>query len=235
MELSPRLRTIAEQVPNGVRLADIGTDHAYLPVWLLKHDRISFAIASDLREGPLYRGMSVAKQWSISTEKISFRCCDGLVGIQRDEVDTVVIAGMGGDTIAHCINGVTWSRDPELMFLLQPMSSIPELRLWLQENGFYIEEEKIAKEQAKHYVVMRVRYGYMEPLTLAERWVGRQRKGKPVRYRTEYLDDMILRRERALEGMLKATSKPLDGEVEELQNTLQELYQMREEWFSWQQ
>lgn len=234
LELSPRLRTIAEQVPNDARLADIGTDHAYLPVSLIKYGRISFAIASDLREGPLGRGIAVAKQWGIPDENISFRCCDGLLGIDRSEVDTIVIAGMGGDTIAHSLDGVSWSHDPDLLFLLQPMSSIPELRQWLQENRFRIEEERIAMEQSKCYVVMKVRAGYMEPLTLGERWVGRQRRGMAEEHRTEYMSDVIRRRKRALDGVLNAVSKLPEDQVEELSDTIKQLQQMRQEWVSWQ-
>ncbi|MDF2838720.1 MAG: SAM-dependent methyltransferase [Evtepia sp.] len=233
-ELSPRLRTIAEQVPFGARLADIGTDHAYLPVWLLMQERISSAIASDLREGPLSRGIAVARQWQTPSDKISFRCCDGLLGMERSELDTIVIAGMGGDTIAHTLSGVTWSNDPDLLFLLQPMSSIPELRQWLQENTFRIEEEKIALEQSKYYVILKVRAGSMEPLSLGERWVGRQSKDSPENHRTEYICDVIRRRNRALNGIKNAVSKPPKVQVDELNHTLKELHQMREEWLSWQ-
>lgn len=234
MELSPRLKTIAEQVPIGARLADIGTDHAYLPVWLLKQGRISFAIASDLREGPLSRGIAVASKWEIPSDKISFRCCDGLLGIERSEVDTIVIAGMGGDTIAHALCGVPWSRDSSLLFYLQPMSSIPELRQWLQENGFRIEEERIVFEQAKYYVVLKVSAGFMKPLNSGELWVGRQTEGMPPEHRTEYINDVIRRRERALHGMKNAVSKPKKEEFEEINKTLKELHQMKEEWLSWQ-
>jgi tRNA (adenine22-N1)-methyltransferase len=234
VELSPRLKTIAEQVPEGVRLADIGTDHAYLPVWLLKNKKISFAIASDLREGPLSRGIAVAKQWQIPSDVISFRCCDGLLGMDSSELDTIVIAGMGGETIANTLQGVSWSKDPDLLFLLQPMSSIPELRQWLQTNGFRIEEERIAMEQSKYYVVIKVRAGSMEPLTLGERWVGKQRKDMLGQYRTEYMDDVIRRRKRALDGMQNAVSPPQKAIIEEVYNTLVELHNMRKEWISWQ-
>lgn len=235
LELSPRLRTIADQVPFGAKLADIGTDHAYLPIWLIGQHRISFAIASDLREGPLSRGIAAAKEWNIPSNQISFRLSDGLLGIDRSEVNTIVIAGMGGDTIAHSLQGVSWSKDPSLLFLLQPMSSIPELRQWLQENGFRIEEERIAMEESKYYVVLNVHAGDMEPLTLGERWVGRQRRGMPGDFRIEYIDDVIRRRKRALDGILNATFSDHNIKIQELRQTLNELYQLREEWLSWQQ
>lgn len=234
LDLSPRLHTIAEQVPNGARLADIGTDHAYLPVYLLQKGQISHAIASDLREGPLSHGRAVAKQWAIPNGQISFRCCDGLQGIKPDEADTFVIAGMGGDTIASCLQGVSWSGHPGFLFLFQPMSSIPELRLFLSEHAFCIEEERLCREQEKFYVIMKVIAGEMAPLRLGERWAGRQWKGMQGEHRLDYLDDLIARRERALLGMRQARTGDRDEALSVLQQTLSDLQGMREEWLSWQ-
>ena len=107
MELSPRLDAIARQVPQGARLADIGTDHGYLPVWLLMRGTIERAIAADLREGPLGRARKTARQYGQS-EKISFRLCDGLTDIDPDEVDVITIAGMGGETIATILEAAPW-------------------------------------------------------------------------------------------------------------------------------
>lgn len=234
LELSPRLHSIAERVPHGARLADIGTDHAYLPVYLLKNGKIPYAIASDLREGPLRRGQAVATQWEIPEEKISFRCSDGLRGIDQGEVDTIVIAGMGGDTIAACLEGVSWSQDPSLRYFLQPMSSIPELRRWLSDHGFHIEEECISREEEKLYVVLQVRPGNMQPLTLGECWAGRQWRSMPGEHRLAYLDDLIARRERARSGMQKARTNVREHDLLQVELLLQELYAMKEEWMLWQ-
>jgi len=234
LDLSPRLHTIADQVPKGARLADIGTDHAYLPVYLLQKGQISHAIASDLREGPLNRGRAVAKQWAIPSDQISFRCCDGLRGIKPEEADTFVIAGLGGDTIAQCLQGVTWSGHPRLLYLFQPMSSIPELRHFLSEHGFRIEEERLCREQEKFYIIMKVFAGEMGQISLGERWAGRQCKGMQGEHRSEYLDDLIARRERALLGMQQARSNEREAELAVLEQTLSELHGMREEWLSWQ-
>lgn len=234
LHLSPRLHTIADQVPKGARLADIGTDHAYLPVYLLQKGQIAHAIASDLREGPLSRGRAVAKQWAIPAEQISFRCCNGLRGIKPDEAETFVIAGMGGDTIAQCLQGVIWSCKPEKLFLLQPMSSIPELRRFLSDHGFCIVEECLCREQDKLYVIMKVSAGEMAPLSLGECWAGQQWKGMQGEHRLDYLDDLIARRERAIIGMRKARTMEKEEELSVLEQTRSELQRMREEWISWQ-
>lgn len=234
MDLSPRLKHIANKVPKGARLADIGTDHAYLPVTLLHQNLIEYAIASDINQGPLNRGMAVAKEWNTPEDRISFRCCESLLGIEQGEVDTIVIAGMGGDTIAHSLDGVSWSRDENLLFLLQPMSSIPELRLWIQENGFCIKEEEIVKEREKFYVILTVRYGSMPPLSLSEQWVGKQMKDMSCEYRMQYIDDCIKRRERALSGVKQSKSDENLAQVKRLESILDALYEVKEEWKSWQ-
>ena len=93
-------------MPLGTRLADIGTDHAYLPVWLVLEGRVASAIASDLRPGPLQRAKETAKTYGT---EIDCRLCNGLTCITPDEVDTIVIAGMGGETIAAILSAAPWT------------------------------------------------------------------------------------------------------------------------------
>ena len=108
VELTPRLRSVAELVPRGARFADVGTDYAYLPVWLLQQGRITGAVASDLRPGPLERARGTAEKYGL-TGRMDFRLCDGLSGIQPDEVSTIAMAGMGGETIAAILAAAPWS------------------------------------------------------------------------------------------------------------------------------
>ena len=147
IHLSPRLQMAADMVPlsdSGIRLVDVGTDHAYLPAWLLQNqleDRyFDCVIATDLREGPLARAVQTARE--AGCDKIDFRLCDGLRAVDRREAGVIVIAGMGGETIVHILKGAPWTdwrgdgQIPEKTLILQPMSSMPELRKWLQENAF---------------------------------------------------------------------------------------------------
>ena len=147
MELTPRLQLIAEQVPQGARLVDVGTDHGYLPVWLLCSGQIDHAIAADLRAGPLERARETARQHG-QTERISFRLCNGLTAVEPEEVDTVAIAGMGGETITSILKAAPWTHQDKLL-LLQPMSGELQLRKWLQDHGYAILRERIAKEKEK--------------------------------------------------------------------------------------
>ena len=145
LELSPRLEMMASLVPSGARLADVGTDHAYLPAALLLEGRIPSAIASDLRRGPLERARETAAAFDLK-EKISFRLCDGLSGVGPEEADAIVIAGMGGETIAAILAAAPWTRERAVSLILQPMSSMSDLRAWLGQNGYDILEERLARE-----------------------------------------------------------------------------------------
>ena len=220
MELTARLQTVANQVPYGASFADIGTDHAYLPVWLLLNGRIQHAIAADLREGPLNSARETAQLYGVS-DQVSFRLCNGLADIEPGEVDTVAIAGMGGETIAMILESAPWTKDGKLL-LLQPMTSFPDLRLWLQKNGYCIERETIAKEGRRLYSCLTVRAGEMDELTPAELWVGRQ-SDDPLR--GEFLAMMRAKIERALKGQ-EAASDPNVQEIESLRVVLNGIREM---------
>lgn len=195
MELTPRLQAIARSVPMDAQLVDVGTDHGYLPVWLLLNGQISRAIAADLRAGPLDRARDTARQFGM-TDRISFRLCDGLADVKPEEVDTVVIAGMGGETIASILQAAPWTRHDKLLFL-QPMTGEPKLRKWLCTHGYTILDEEIAREGKKLYSIWTVKGGEMETLSLAELWAGRN-SDRPLRL--EYLDMIARKLERALQG-----------------------------------
>jgi len=232
VELSPRLLAIAHQVPMGARFADIGTDHARLPVWLLEHGRIPSAIAADLKEGPLSRARQTAARHDL-TERISFRLGDGLTPLGPEEADAIAIAGMGGETIASILGNAPWASGGTCLFYLQPMTSVPDLRRWLWRNGFVIEREELVRED-KLYVVLTARGGEMAPLTPAEEWCGKQDRDMTSPYRGEYLSMMLSRAERALEG-LGCSARLKDQErAKRWRGLVSELKQMKEEWIAWQ-
>lgn len=229
MELSPRLRAAAELVPSGARFADIGTDHAYLPVWLILNGVIEKAIAADLRQGPLERARETAEKYSVA-DRMDFRLCDGLTGLQPGEADVIAIAGMGGETIAHILSCAPWTKGEGITLILQPMSSQPDLRQWLAGNGYAIEQECIVREDKTLYTIMLVRAGAMEKLTPAELLAGRQSKD-PLR--GEYLDHMIAKVRRALEGQ-RAAARRDEAAIAQSVRILDGLTAMKEEWDTWQ-
>jgi tRNA (adenine22-N1)-methyltransferase len=162
MHLTPRLRTILSLVPAGARLADIGTDHALIPTALLRHGTISFAIASDIGQGPLESAARTAQQFGIR-EGLSLRLGAGLQTVQHGEVDTIVIAGMGGETMITILQDDPWALDGDCLLLLQAMTGQAELRHYLLAHGGRIEEERICREGRRLYTVMAVRGG-SEPI-----------------------------------------------------------------------
>ncbi len=223
MELTPRLRAIAEQVPQGACLADIGTDHGYLPVWLLLAGRTEHAIATDLRAGPLERARETARRFQVERQ-MDFRLCDGLSAVQPEEADTVVIAGMGGETIASILEAAPWTKEGTLL-LLQPMTGFAELRNWLQTHGYRIQSERIACEGKRLYSILLVTGGEMPALTPAEQWAGRQ-SGDPLR--REYLAMIRGKVEKSLTGH-RAARTPDQTVIEKLKAVLSGLEGMEKE------
>lgn len=229
MELSPRLRMIAQAVPKGARFADIGTDHAYLPVWLLQHGVIDEAIAADLRPGPLDRAKDTANKFGLS-DKLDFRLCDGLTGVGAGEVDCIVIAGMGGETIIHILSKAPWTKAEGNMLILQPMSSQEDLRRWLIQNGYQIIREQIAQEEKTFYTIMVVIPGADREMTVAEELAGRQSRD-PLR--GAYLAYLIAKVQRALDGQ-RSAAKPDEAALERTAELLNALEDMKKEWETWQ-
>ena len=228
MELSKRLQCVAEWVPDGARLADIGTDHGFLPVWLLKHNRIDFAIAADLREKPLNTARRTAERYGVS-EQISFRLCDGLSDIEPDEVNTVSIAGMGGETIVSILEKAVWTLEKETRLLLQPQSAGYELRSFLVQNGYRILRENIAREENRFYILLEAQKGVQEPMTIGELWAGKNYNHPERGAYLSWLSNVL---GKAAEG--KAKSADGAAEAEELLKVTKDLERMKKEWEAWQ-
>ncbi len=222
MDLSPRLQGIADQVPAGARFADVGTDHGYLPVWLILQGRIARAIASDLRAGPLQRARETATQYG-TADRMDFRLCDGLTGISPDEADTIAIAGMGGETIAMILSAAPWTRQCRL--LLQPMTAGEDLRRWLGENGYRIDSERIACEGKRYYTILSVTGGEMPTQTPAELWVGKQSDDV---LRGPWLDYMMAKVDRQLAGH-RAAAIPDEAAISALEEVAEGIRTMRKE------
>lgn len=233
-ELSPRLQSVADLVPQGARFADVGTDHAYLPVWLILNGTVHQAIASDLREGPLENARQTAERFGVS-DRLSFRLCDGLMGLKPEEADTIAIAGMGGETIADILSAAPWTAEGEHRLLLQPMTAHPELRAWLDGHGFQIEREILTCEDKTLYSTFMVRAGNSASLTPAETWAGRQEMGMDAPLRGQYLDKLLWRAEKALAGIRRSTKNEDTHRRETLEEVAAGLKKLKEEWDTWQQ
>ena len=156
-QLDPRLQLCADLVRQGAKLADIGTDHAYLPVWLVSKEICPQAVAVDVREGPLERARENVVRYGM-TSQIRLSLSSGLTDVQPEEADDIVIAGMGGELIAQILQQAPWVKSEEKHLILQPMTTAKELRLWLRENGFVLLGEKCVRSEEKIYSVLLAAY-----------------------------------------------------------------------------
>ena len=156
MNLSKRLKTIASFVKEDAYLLDVGCDHALLDIYLILNKPNIKAIASDINEKPLASAKSNIER--LGADGVRLVLCDGLAGVTRDDADTVIIAGMGGEVISGIISRAEFLRDNTVSLVLQPTTAAKELRQFLAQNGFRVERETAIAENGKIYSVMAVRF-----------------------------------------------------------------------------
>ena len=155
--LGARLEACASFVRKGKVPADIGTDHAYLPIRLVQNGTVPFAFASDINEEPVRSAVNNIQRYGLNDKVITFTG-DGLERISPDKVDDIIIAGMGGDNIADILSRAEWLKDARYRLILQPMSRVSRLREYLYRNGFDIKEEKAVCEANRIYTVILSQY-----------------------------------------------------------------------------
>ncbi len=222
LQLQPRLQMLADMVPNNTRLADIGTDHGYLPVWLLQQGRIQSAIASDIGVEPLRHAQESAAAYHIQNH-IEFRLCNGLSDINPHEVDTIVIAGMGGETIIHILQNASWTKQGNHTFLLQPMTKPEMLRIWLADNGFRFTEERLVWDKDFLYPIMKVTAGKMPAVSEVDAYGGVMLDQDPLY--DDFLKQRIERLDRVIDGMNHAgddKSRHQAKHLQQIRNALDE-------------
>lgn len=154
VQISDRLRAIADMVTDGNRLVDVGCDHGYLPVYLILNNKIPSAIATDVGRGPLSRAKEHIAKYDLE-QYIETRLCDGLRGIRAGEGDTLVIAGMGGPLMERILSDSVEVLTGFKEMILQPQSDIGHFRHFLLTCGFDIIEEKMILEDGKFYPMMK--------------------------------------------------------------------------------
>ena len=156
LELSKRLSLIANFVNEGSSVCDVGTDHGYLPAFLYLSGKTKNVIATDINEKPLQSAQKNLEK--LGAYGVKLVLCDGLSGVEQENIDTVIIAGMGGEVISGIIQRAAFLKDRTKTLILQPTTAAKELRLFLAQNGFTIEREQALQENEKIYSVMLVRF-----------------------------------------------------------------------------
>lgn len=172
MELSKRLTAVTALVGNCEKMADVGTDHGYIPIHLLRSGICEYAIAMDVNAGPLQRAKDHIASYGLDNQ-IETRLSDGVRALHVGECETVVVAGMGGPlTIKILEEGEKVFRELK-EFVLQPQSEIEKVRRYLHENTYNIVEEDMVLEDGKFYPMMRVVNAQAGPYSKAEFCFGK--------------------------------------------------------------
>ena len=228
INLDPRL-SLAASFVKGRSVADIGTDHAYIPIYLLTEGKCTTAIASDINEGPLMRARANASEYSVDSN-IHFALTDGLDGLPLNEMNTsdIVICGMGGELIARIIDESEYVKKGQVNLILQPMSSVEELRYFLADNGYCIMDESICLSAGKLYQCINCIYdGTKRHISAAEAAIGHIniKKGIENPHFLSLLRKLINRTTYIIEGKEKGSGdasdeKDLLRELQDISNKL---------------
>ena len=226
IRLSPRLQRIADYVVPGSTIIDVGTDHAYIPIWLLQNGICETAFASDIKRGPLENAARDAEACGLA-DRLSLLLCDGLALCRPECVDTVIIAGMGGETIMGILAAAPWVREKRL--ILQPQTKYFELRGFLAENGYCIADASLAYDTGRIYRVWQVEAGEEKDHGRVEAALMEKRDPllKP------YMEDMIKRLRKQIQGVERASDSSPEL-LSALRCELEEYIRVHEEGESWQ-
>ena len=207
--LDDRLQAVADFVPPASSVADIGTDHGYLPIELFKINSTRRVIAADLNAGPCQAAQRTISEAGFS-DSIEVRQGDGLAALTPGEVDTVCIAGMGGKLEADILEARPDVTAKLQCLVLQPQNGFEYLRGWLYDHNWHIEDEKLSKVDGRVYQIIKAIQGHKEPLTEAELILGPVLiKKRPVLF-AEHVQNNIEQLDKIRQGLQKGGSNTKD-------------------------
>lgn len=151
--LGARLQGVADYVPKGARIADIGTDHAYLPIYLILSGRIQEAVGIDVHEGPYQSALGTVKSYGLAS-RIQIRLGDGLSPLKEGEADTLILAGMGGNTMLEILEA-----RPEILkdiqqIITQPQGAQAKLRKEMLAQGWFLQDERMVMDERRLYMII---------------------------------------------------------------------------------
>ena len=230
LHLSPRLQAAVSLIGPEGGVADIGTDHAYLPAALALQGRKGRLVAADLREGPLSRARETASRYGV-TDRLEFCLSDGLEQVTPENLGWIVICGMGGETIRGILERAEWLRDSGVTLVLQPQSKQEELTEWLSHNGWCLCDTAIAGDAGRIY-----------PLFSVKRKTGEDHWGESDVYSAlakkrepllrEFLDQRLSMYRDALSGMRRGgeTAKARAAAIERMVSALESIRKETDTW-----
>jgi len=217
MILTKRLQLIYDIIPKCNTVADIGTDHGYIPISLVTGGICKKALAMDVNEGPLDAAHKNTVKYGVA-DKVETRISNGLENLNKGEADVIVIAGMGGPLIGSIIENGTDAITDDTVLILQPMIAQRELREYLYQNGFEITDEYVCREENKFYNIFKAKKGNVTP-TVKDIFIGKNLKNNSPDTFTDYMEYKIRVTEKILDGLKKSSSDKSD-DIEFIQNEL---------------
>ena len=215
MRLSDRLERIAAkaaEVTEGY-VADVGTDHGFVPIRLMETGTVRHVVAMDVRKGPLSRAAEHVREYHME-DRIETRLSDGLQELKAGEADTVIIAGMGGELEISILEAgkQLWSSIRHWIF--SPQSDLEKFRRYLKENGFFIENEAMILDEGKFYTVIKAGFGTNEKDACVCETVPEYRFGALlIKRRDAVLKQYLLKEEKRVEGILKGFAGKSEEEL----------------------
>ena len=217
MDISERLKLIASFVKTSRTIADIGTDHGYIPIYLVKNGAVDSAIACDINKEPVRRAKNNVSMNHLS-ERIETRLGNGLTPVMKGETDGFVIAGMGGMLMVEIL-----SRDKEKTcaakeLVLSPQSDLDAVRHFLHDNGFKITDEEMLFEDGIYYTVMRAEHGEEVYNNEAEYLFGRINIEKKSTVLKACLEHIMDKNNSVMEKLRKAATENSLGRLKEIEH-----------------
>ena len=214
--LSSRLKQCCAFIPKGAVVADIGCDHGYLSIYLLKNEIARQVIAADINEMPLQSAVQNAARFAVS-DCISFYLSDGAQNIPRNFTH-MVCAGMGADTIISILERAPWLKDERYTLILQCQSKTPTLRKYLWEQGYAIKRETVLKDGRFLYTVMEAAYAPAVSFTLGHCWLPPALAASGSPYLEEYYRQVTTKLHRAINGRKEQADPDMVTALHELEN-----------------
>ncbi len=220
MRLTPRLAAIAELIPSGSTVADIGTDHAYLPVYLVQERISRRVVAADVNTAPLEHARETVAAFNC-LQKIELRQGDGLKVLQaEDQIDTVIIAGVGGETIIRILEEGKERLGGVQHLILQPMNESGTLRLFLAYNGYALVQESLVMEGRRLYEIIMAKPGIeneTDPFRLS---LGPRLLEKKPPLLAHLLREKIRKLRVVQSSLQRARQENVTGKLQEVEKTL---------------
>lgn len=227
LKLAPRLAVVASFVSTGSSVIDVGTDHGYIPVWLVQNGICEKVMALDKRSGPLSAAREHARAFGVD-DKIQFLLSDGLDDCPEDSADTVIISGMGGETIAGIIARAPWLLERRIKLILQPQSKTQLLYDWMRENGYMITDAALVKDAGRIYTVFTAQAGpgdgRGQPIFIDWNLIGKRDPLLP-----EYLDTLTKKLEKKIAGLARSGNEENRAALDECRAALDYINTTRQE------